>query len=232
MRDCSARARVHFVRMTQVVLLDIDGTLVDSNQLHAESWCEALAKFGIHKDVGLLRSMIGMGSDKLLPEATGIEKDSELGGKINDYRGDLFMRAYLPRVQAIQGARALVERILARGLKPVVASSANTRELEGLLAKAGVDDLLPLRTGSDDAAHSKPDPDVVLAALKRAEARPEDAVLVGDTPYDLRAAQRAGVGFIGVRTGGYEDAQLRGALAVYRDVAELSERLDESPLAR
>lgn len=218
--------------MKRVVLLDIDGTLVDSNQHHAESWHETLRKFGITSDVQQLRGLIGMGSDKLLPKATGIEKDSELGSKLVAARGDLFLEAYLPRICAMPGARALVERILAHGLTPVVATSANDRELEGLLERAGVKDLLPLRTGSDDAAHSKPDPDVIQAALQRGKAKPQEALLVGDTPYDLEAATRAGVGFVGVRSGGYDDASFKGALAVYHDAAELVARFDESPLAR
>lgn len=218
--------------MKRIVLLDIDGTLVDSNQLHAESWHAALAHYGITCDVAKLRGLIGMGAEKLLPEATGIQKDSELGARIVDTRGKLFMRDYLPRVQPFPGSRALVEHIIERGLEPVVASSANARELEGLLEVAQVMDLLALRTGADDADRSKPDPDIVHAALQKAHARPEDATLIGDTPYDLEAAQRAGVAFVGVRSGGYDDTSLRGALAVYSDVLELLTQFDHSPLAQ
>jgi HAD superfamily hydrolase (TIGR01509 family) len=161
-----------------------------------------------------------------------VKKDSELGARIVETRGKLFMRDYLPRVQAFAGARALVEQILARGLTPVVASSATQRELLGLLKRAQVDDLLPERTGADDAAHSKPAPDILHAALGRVQGKPEDATLIGDTPYDLEAAQRARVAFIGVRSGGYDDADLRGAAAVYQDVAELLARFADSPLGQ
>jgi HAD superfamily hydrolase (TIGR01509 family) len=204
-----------------IVLLDIDGTLVDSNQLHADSWHAALARHGIACDLATLRGMIGMGADKLLEQAVGIQKDSQLGARIVDTRSELFMRDYLPRVQPFPGARALVQRILDSGLTPVVASSASSQELEGLLERAQVDDLLPRRTGADDAGRSKPDPDILHAALEMAHARPEDATLIGDTPYDMEAAQRAGVAFVGVRSGGYDDAQLPGAVAVYSDVAAL-----------
>jgi HAD superfamily hydrolase (TIGR01509 family) len=218
--------------MLRIVLLDIDGTLVDSNLLHAASWRDALAQYGIASDVERLRKLIGMGSDKLLPEVSGIAIESELGARISDTRGKLFMRDYLPRAHPLPGSRALVERILARGLTPVIASSANARELEALLAIAQVEDLIPLRTGADDARESKPDPDIVQAALKRAHAKPEDALLIGDTPYDLEAARRARVPFIGVRSGGWDDASLRGAIAIYRDVSELAARFDDSPIAQ
>jgi HAD superfamily hydrolase (TIGR01509 family) len=213
--------------MRPIILLDIDGTLVDSNGLHAESWHAALAQYGIESDVAKLRRLIGMGSDKLLPEMTGISIDSDLGARIKDTRGKLFMRDFLPRAHPLPGSRAFVELLLQKGLKPVVATSANDQELEALLEVAQVKDLLPLRTGADDAANSKPDPDIVQAALKRAHAKPEQAIMVGDTPYDLEAAQRAGVEFVGVRSGGWEDADLRGARAVYRDVAEMAARFDE-----
>jgi HAD superfamily hydrolase (TIGR01509 family) len=213
--------------MRRTILLDIDGTLVDSNGLHAEAWHAALAHYGVACDLALLRKLIGMGADKLLPEATGISAQSELGTRIKETRSKLFMRDYLPRAQPFPGSRALVERILEQGLQPVVASSANARELDGLLEVAHVKDLLPLRAGADDADASKPDPDILHAALKRAHAKPHEALLIGDTPYDLQAAERAGVAFVGVRSGGWDDASLRGALAIYRDVSELSARFAE-----
>ncbi|MET0285944.1 MAG: HAD family hydrolase [Polyangiales bacterium] len=214
--------------MRRIILLDIDGTLVDSNDLHAESWHAALAQYGIACDVARLRKLIGMGSDKLLPEATGVSADSELGERITATRGKLFMRDYMPRVRPLPGSRALVERILRHGLTPVVASSASSLELESLLEAAQVKDLLPLRTGADDADRSKPDPDIVQAALKRAHAKPEDALMIGDTPYDLEAARRAGVPFLAVRSGGWDDQSLRGAIAIYQDVSHLAAHFDEA----
>ena len=169
-----------------------------------------------------------MGSDKLLPALAGVSSTSEQGAAMIAARSRLFMRAYLPRVRALPGARSFVERLLALGQRPIVASSASAEELSGLLARANLTDLLPLTTTSDDADRSKPDPDIIHAALTRARARAAESLMVGDTPYDLVAAARAGVPFIGVRSGGYDDYALRGAVAVYRDVAELGERLDES----
>jgi phosphoglycolate phosphatase-like HAD superfamily hydrolase len=211
--------------MKRAVLLDIDGTLVDSNQLHAEAWHEALAQHGFRVATDKLLGMIGMGGDKLLPAVSGLAEDSPRGKQIVADRSELFMRDYLPRVRALPGARALVERILAHGHRPVVASSANSRELTGLLQRGNLADLLPLRTTSDDAESSKPDPDIVQAVL------PREAIMIGDTPYDLKAAARAGVGFVGVRSGGWDDKALRGALAVYEDAADLLAAFEQSPLA-
>jgi len=217
--------------MKRAVLLDVDGTLVDSNDLHAECWRVALAQHGFEVSFERLRGLIGMGSDKLLPAVIGLSPDEERGARIVETRSELFLRDYVSRARALPGARALVERILARGQQPVVASSANDRELEALLSRANLSDLLRLRTSSDQAEHSKPEADIVVAALEKVGAAKSEAIMVGDTPYDLEAAARAGVGFVGVRTGGYDDASLRGALAVYGDAAELCDGFDQSPLA-
>jgi HAD superfamily hydrolase (TIGR01509 family) len=171
-----------------------------------------------------------MGGDKLLPTLTGISAESSEGKALSEARTELFLRTYAPRAKALPGARALVERILAAGQLPVVATSANAAELATLLARANVADLLKLSTTSDDAESSKPDPDIVHAALALARVRPEQAVMVGDTPYDLKAAARASVAFVGLRSGGYDDHALRGARAVYRDAAELAADYASSPL--
>jgi HAD superfamily hydrolase (TIGR01509 family) len=218
--------------MKHVILLDVDGTLVDSNDLHAESWRVVLEQFGHRVTFDKLRGMIGMGSDKLLPAAIGLSPDDARGAEIVEARGELFMRDYLPRVTALPGARALIELLLERGHRLVVATSANERELDGLLARGNLTDLLTVRTTSDDAAASKPEPDIVQAALRKAGASPQQAFMIGDTPYDLQAATRAGVRFVGVRSGGYDEQALRGAVAVYRDPAALCEAYDESALAR
>jgi HAD superfamily hydrolase (TIGR01509 family) len=214
--------------MIRTVLLDVDGTLVDSNDLHAEAWQAALAEFGVQVPFERVRPLIGMGSDKLLPALTGVTPSSAQGAEMVSVRTRLFMEAYLPKVRALPGARRFVERLFDAGHRPVVASSANAAELAGLLARANLTDLLHTATTSDDADRSKPDPDIVHAALTRAGALPTESLMVGDTPYDLIAAARAHVPFIGVRSGGYDDHALRGALAVYRDVAELSEQFAQS----
>lgn len=214
------------------VLLDVDGTLVDSNDLHAQAWVELLQGQGFDASFEQVRPLIGMGGDKLLPLLTGLDKDSREGKELSELRTKLFMERYLPKVKALPGARALVQELAARGHRLIVASSANERELQGLLDQGGISDLLPERTSADDAARSKPDADIVVAALHKAECSADQAVLLGDTPYDLEAASAAGVGFIGLNSGGYDNKALMGALAVYADPRTLLARLASSPLER
>lgn len=213
-------------------LLDVDGTLIDSNDAHARAWVEALAERGIAVDLDTVRRLIGKGSDKLLPELTGIEKESREGEEITARRTAIFLERHLPTLRPFPAARALLERMLSEGLSLTVATSANADELEALLGAADVQDLLPRRTSSDDADRSKPDPDIVKAALARAGLAAHEAVMLGDTPYDVEAAVRAKVAIVALRCGGWSDAELRGAVAVYDDPAELLERFATSPFAR
>lgn len=216
---------------SRTVLLDVDGTLVDSNDLHAEAWLEALERLGYRASFARLRPLIGMGGDKVVPLLTGLDADSAQGKELGALRSRLFREQYLPRVRPFPGARALLEALRERGHELVVATSAKQDELEGLLERGGIADLLPKRTTADDADSSKPDPDIVLAALQQAQLQPDRALMLGDTPYDLRAATQAGVGFVGLSCGGYEPAALHGALRVYADPAALLEALAESPFA-
>jgi HAD superfamily hydrolase (TIGR01509 family) len=214
------------------VIFDVDGTLIDSNDAHAQAWVDALAEHGHRVPFERVRGLIGMGGDNLLPEVTGIEKESLQGSAIATRRSALFKERYLSGLQPLPGAHDLVQRLRDDGLRLVVASSAATDELGPLLAIADVEDLLPEQTSSDDAESSKPDPDIVLAALQRANLRPDEAVMVGDTPYDIQAAQKAGVAIIALRSGGWEDQELAGALTINDDPADLLAHYDALPLAR
>jgi HAD superfamily hydrolase (TIGR01509 family) len=162
-----------------------------------------------------------MGGDKLMPEVAGITADSPLGGQIADRRREIFESKYLPDIRPFPGARELVAAIKARGLAAVAASSAKKDELRALLRIAGAESLLDAATSSDDVKESKPDPDIILAALGKAHAEPTNAVLIGDTPYDVEAAGRAGVDCIAFRCGGWQDRNLHGAIAVYDGPWEL-----------
>jgi phosphoglycolate phosphatase-like HAD superfamily hydrolase len=213
------------------VLLDVDGTLIDSNAAHAWAWVEALREHGIDLPYERVRRLIGMGGDKLLPEVSGIEADSPQGEAIGALRRQIFLNRYLPHLQRLPGIPALFERMVADGLRLYVASSAQPEELQPLLERAGALPYIEAAASSGDAERSKPDPDIIHAALERARLPSEEVVLIGDTPYDIEAAARARVATVAVRCGGWSSEALRGAIAVYDDPADLLAHYDESPLA-
>jgi HAD superfamily hydrolase (TIGR01509 family) len=212
----------------RAVLFDVDGTLVDSNDAHAAAWVRAFTEHGVTVDAIQVRRSIGMGGDKLMPAVSGIEEDSELGTKIAEHRGEIFKKEFLPSLKPFTNADRLVAAISKRGLVTVAASSAQEDELAALLTIAGAQSLLDAATSSDDADQSKPSPDIIHAALQRAGVDPSEAVLIGDTPYDIGAGRSAGVRVIGVRCGGWLDPDLVGAIEIYDGPWDLLARLDKS----
>jgi len=213
------------------VLFDVDGTLLDSNDAHAGAWVDALMEFGYEIPSREVRPLVGMGSDKLVPELTGLDDDSPLGKRLIESKKALFEENYLPHLRATHGARELLERMLAEGLKLVIATSAGDDEMRVLLERAGVADLIETATSAGDVERSKPDPDVIGAALRKGRLRADEAVMVGDTPYDIASAGRLDVPTIALRCGGWwGDDSLSGAVAIYDDPADLLARYDESPL--
>jgi HAD superfamily hydrolase (TIGR01509 family) len=217
-------------RRLTTVLFDVDGTLVDSNDAHAHAWVRAFAEFDVDVSFDEVRRSIGMGGDKLMPRVSDLTEDSDKGQKIAARRKEIFKQEWLPRLAALPRAADLVAAIKKRGLVAVAASSAKKEELEPLLKIAAAHSLMDGATSSDDAEESKPDPDIVQAALKRAGATADEAIMIGDTPYDIEAAGRAGVRTIAFRSGGWQDADLTGALAIYDGPWDLLDQLDESPL--
>jgi phosphoglycolate phosphatase-like HAD superfamily hydrolase len=214
------------------VLFDVDGTLVDSNIAHAQAWHDTFAEAGLDGgDVERIRRLIGMGSDKLLPTAVGIEKHSPQGEQLAKRRSEIFKQRYLPGVRGFPGSHELVESLARRKLTLGVAASAQPDELRDLLRIVDAEWLADRAASSDDVKYSKPDPDVVDAALKRIGLPASDVALIGDTPYDVEASLRAGIRVVALRCGGWNDDELRGAAAVYQDPADLLAHLDESPLA-
>jgi HAD superfamily hydrolase (TIGR01509 family) len=218
-------------KRAKVVLLDVDGTLIDSNDEHARAWVDVGREFGLDIDFAHVRRLIGMGGDKVLPQVTGVEEDDPLGERIKERRGEIFRGTYLPTLKPFPSARALLERLRDDGYTLAVATSASSEDMDGLLRQAGIRDLIEEKTSSSDAEASKPDPDIVQAALKAADARPEEAIMLGDTPYDVEASGRAGVRCVALRCGGWGDGDLRAAVAVYDDPADLLARYAESPFA-
>lgn len=213
-------------------ILDVDGTLVDSNDAHARAWVEAFAEFEHDVPYQRVRSLIGMGGDNLLPEAIGVEKDSPEGEALSKRRGEIFKERYLETVNPFRGTRDLLKRMRAEGLEIAIGTSAQEDELKPLLEIAEVTDLIDSKTSSDDAESSKPDPDIIQAALKRLKLPPADVLMVGDTPYDIEAAGRAGVRTVAFRSGGWTEAGLKGAIAVYAGPWDLLDRFETSPFAK
>jgi HAD superfamily hydrolase (TIGR01509 family) len=218
--------------MYRAVIFDIDGTLVDSNDAHAQAWVEALSEHGRHVEFTRVRPLIGMGGDKLLPEITGLSADSAEGTAISTRRGEIFLQRFVPRLQPTRGARELLQTLRDDKLKLYVATSAKKQELDPLLRVAGADQFMEATTSSDDADRSKPDPDIVAVALKQSGRAKHEAIMIGDTPYDVEAALRAGINIIALRSGGWRDRDLKGALAVYDDPADLLNHYELSPFKR
>jgi HAD superfamily hydrolase (TIGR01509 family) len=215
----------------RAVLFDIDGTLLDSNDAHAHAWLDSLRGHGRNVPFDLVRSKIGMGGDKLLAEVAGIERDSDLGRSINERRTMIFKAQYLPDIGPFHGARVLVDRLRSRGLACAAVSSSTAEDIQDLLRAAGVADLMDSVISADDADRSKPDPDLVEIALDRLGVTASEALMIGDTPYDIEAGARAGVPVVAVRCGGWTDRDLQAAVAIYDNPADLSSQLDRSPLA-
>jgi HAD superfamily hydrolase (TIGR01509 family) len=215
----------------KAVLLDVDGTLIDSNDAHAQAWVDVGAEFGHAIEFDRVRWLIGMGGDKVLPELTGLEEESPEGERMLERRGEIFRERYLPELSAFPGAAALVERLRDEGRRLVVATSASEKDLEALLGQVGLEWLLDSSTNSDDAEESKPAPDIIEAALRKSGADAAHVVMIGDTPYDIEAAQRAGVRTIALESGGWSAGELGSAAEVFADTADLLRRYDQSLLA-
>jgi len=213
------------------VIFDVDGTLVDSNDAQARSWVDALKEFGYSVPYEKVRPLIGMGGDKVLPETIGVQKDSEKGKQISKRRSEIFKEKYLPNVKPFPDAQKLLDRMRKQGLKLAIATSAQPDELRPLLQIVGAADLIEDKTSARDVKSSKPDPDVMQVALKKVGYPPNEVVMIGDTPYDIEAARKAGVGTIAFRCGGWSDSDLAGAIAIYNDPADLLAHYDSSPLA-
>ena len=216
----------------EAVLLDIDGTLLDSNDAHAQSWSDTFKEAGLEIGSETVRPLIGMGSDKLLPKLTGIDAESETGKRLTERRKEIFTKVYLPSVRPFPHAADLLERMRGDGLRLVVATSASEDELHGLLGALGTEWLIDEKTSSSDAKRSKPDPDIVRVAVDKSGVGPERCVMLGDTSYDVEAATRSLVRVVALRCGGSGDDDLRGAVETYDDPKQLLAQYDGSLIGR
>lgn len=220
--------------MSKAIIFDIDGTLVDSVDLHARAWQEAFVQYGKRFGFEEVRYQIGKGGDQLMPVFLSREELDRFGEELEKYRGELFKREYLPRVKGFPRVRELFERIRADGKRIALASSAKGDELEAYKEKAGIVGLVEEETSSDDVERSKPHPDIFQAALdKLGGLAPEEVIVIGDTPYDAEAAGKINLRTIGLLCGGFPEEDLRraGCIAIYDDPADLLARYEESPLA-
>jgi HAD superfamily hydrolase (TIGR01509 family) len=220
--------------MVQAVIFDVDGTLVDSVDLHARAWREAFARFGYHFDEAAIRGQIGKGGDQLMPVFLSPDELAQKGAEIDRFRASLYKERYLGTVRPFPAVRALFQRIKADGTRIALASSSKQDELETYLRIAAIGDLVQTHTTSEDAAQSKPQPDIFQAAMQRLQGiEPGEVIVVGDSPYDAEAAGKAGLRTVGVLCGGFAEADLRdaGCIAIYRDPADLLARYDGSPLS-
>ena len=220
--------------MIKALIFDIDGTLIDTVDLHARAWQEAFEHFGHRFALEKIRSQIGKGGDQLLPVFLSKKELESCGEEIEKYRSELFKRSYLPQARAFPQVRELFQHVRSCGQKIVLASSCKSDELESYKSIAHIADLIDGATTSDDADKSKPHPDIFQAAMERLPGVTSiEAIVVGDTPYDAVAASRAGLRTIGVLCGGFPGEHLRaaGCIATYRDPSDLLRHYDGSPAA-
>jgi HAD superfamily hydrolase (TIGR01509 family) len=219
--------------MIEAVIFDIDGTLVDSVDLHASAWVEAFQQFGHQVRFEDARRQIGKGGDQLLPVFLSKQEIVNIGDDLEKHRGQIFKERYLSRVTAFPQVRALMQRLLAEGKQLALASSAKQDELAKYKQIAQIEDLIDKETSSDDAEQSKPEPDIFQAALQRlGNLSTEKVLVVGDTPYDAEAAAKAGMRTIGLLCGGWSEDELKqaGCLIIYKDVADLLAHYEDSLL--
>ena len=209
--------------MLDAVIFDVDGTLVDTVDFHAEAWQRAFAHFGRDIDYAAIRSQIGKGGDQLLPEFLSKDDVDRDGEKIENYRSDLIAREYLPRVKGFPQVRALFDRLIADGKLIALASSCKEPELKVYKKAAGLEGLDLVETTSDDAERSKPHPDIFHAALARLKLPAKTCVVVGDSPFDAQAAGKAELRSTGVLCGGFPEFDLRssGASQIFEDPADI-----------
>jgi HAD superfamily hydrolase (TIGR01549 family) len=210
-------------------ILDIDGTLVDSNYQHAIAWYRALREHGHVLPIWRIHRHIGMGSDQIVAALCGDDVEAEQGDDIRDAEKALYFEL-IDEVEPLAGARDLIADLKRLGRPIVLASSAKPDEVDHYLDLLDARELADAWTTSGDVERTKPEPDLVHAALEHAGG--EAAVMVGDSTWDCEAAARAGVQTVAVLTGGFSDQELRdaGAVAVFHSIEELRQRLSDTPL--
>ena len=216
--------------MVEAIIFDIDGTLLDSVDLHAQAWVEAFKEHGHDVEFQAVRDQIGKGGDQLMPVFLSPSEIDAHGDELEKRRSEIFKERYLSKVTAFPEVRSLFQRLLDDGIQIALASSAAGNELATYKRIAGIEDLIDAETSSDDADKSKPHPDIFEAAIQRLAGVPRASIFaVGDTPYDAEAARKAGVRTIGLTCGGWSEEELKraGCIEIYKDPADLLEHYHE-----
>lgn len=217
----------------KAILFDIDGTLVDSNDQHVTAWDQVFRDEGATFDRQLIHDQIGKGADMLVPTLMP-DTDEDTHERLGEAHGKIFKAQFLEGVKPFPGARDLLVRVHEAGQKVILASSASKAELDHYLDLLDAHDLVAATTTSDDVGNTKPAPDIFATALGKLDGCvPSEAVVVGDTPYDIQAAVKCGIATVALRSGKFSDEALReaGAVCLYDDVAALLANYDQSPLA-
>jgi len=220
--------------MVEAVLCDIDGTLVESNWLHARAWQVAFAEMGVELPLEDIRRQIGKGGDELIPVFVSWWKRDAVKEPLEAYRKFVFQHDYMPRVKPLPKVREFLLRVKAEGIKVALSSSASKEDLLAYKRIANMEDLIDAEASADDADKSKPHPDIFEATLRKLRLQAKDCIALGDTPYDAEAAGHAGLRTIGVTTGGWAHGELMaaGCVEVYESVAELLECFEDSAIVR
>lgn len=221
--------------MIKAVIFDVDGTLVDTVDMHAEAWQRALKEVGKNVDFKEVRAQIGKGADQLMPVFMNEDELKKSGEKAEKRHGEIFQGEFLKKAEPFADAKKLIAKIKADGKRVALASSAVDKELEHYKKLLGIEDLLDGETTSDDAEESKPEPDIFAAALKKiGSPSPEETIVVGDTPYDAIAAGKINLKTIGFLCGGFPEKDLRdaGCVEIYENPADLLARLGESLISK
>lgn len=220
--------------MIEALLCDIDGTLVESNWLHAKAWQDAFGVMEIHIDLETVRKQIGKGGDELIPVFVPWWKRKYVEEPLKAYRAHIFRTEYLPEVKPLPAVRDFLLLLKQVNIRIALATSAHGREVEDYKKIAHIEDLIEEQTSADDTSKAKPHPDIFTAALHRLKLSPEVCLALGDTPYDAEAAGLAGVSTIGMTTGGWSREELldAGCIEVYESVADLLDQFETSRLVK
>jgi HAD superfamily hydrolase (TIGR01549 family) len=218
--------------MVEYVIFDVDGTLVDSVDEHAEAWRRAFLEFGRDVPFAHVRSQIGKGADQLIPVFFNEEEIGRFGKELEEYRTQLFLKDFLPKIRAFPKVRELFQRLRKEGRRTALASSAKEEELKHYVKLCRIEGLFEEATNKDEVDKSKPHPDIFAVAMKRlGDPEVSATVVVGDTPYDALAAGKLSLPTVGMLCGGFpaDDLRAAGCRVLMKDPAELLARFEAAP---